>query len=779
MRFTDFMDNPGSQVEKSVNNRVKEIQHRTDYCRLRANVGYQVVGVDDVFIINETRSFHLSGRVYPVLLPLLQQGFPLSELLQSPPAGISLSELAFAIKNLTQYRLINHFPEDDSTSNGLFWDSLGLDPARGNAHLRASTVAVLDLSGSLDLTGLCASLAKQAITVHTDQHHSATLSVVLVDDYLDPRLEAINQEFQEQKRPWLLAKPAGELIWIGPFFIPGQTACWQCLQHRIQFRRKLAGYLSAQGEVGKPPRTAQFSCVDELASALVCAEVTKFIALQGIEVLPEQLPTLNQVLTINALNYEREEHAVIQRAQCPCCGNASFMAEQQSRPIDFKQIAKVQHREGGLRQRSAQQIVDHLKHHISPVIGIIGVTNTLTLTGDEQDITTSVAAEHNFALIDSSSSFQQERIRSCSGGKGKTAIAAMAGALCESIERFSGVFQGDEKRLSARMAELPNAIHPNACLLYSEAQFQRREQHNLTASRMTWIPERFDPEQTIEWTPLWSLTHQAFYYLPTTYCFYGYARLNQCAFAKADSNGCAAGSSLAEAVLQGFLELVERDAASIWWYNRRRQPGLDLDSFNDPYLRAVEQYYIRNGMRMWVLDISSDLGVPCFVALCAKVGAPSEQITFAFGAHFDARIALVRAVSELNQIMPNVTLDANTTLKSLGVEAADWWRKVRLVDHAWLLASAEPTRKVQDYPDMRKLDLNEALQKCIDIAHQHGLNLLVLDQSRPDTGLSVVKVVVPSLRHFWPRFAPGRLYDGCDGHSEEHESQLNPWPIFI
>jgi hypothetical protein len=37
--------------------------------------------------------------------------------------------------------------------------------------------------------------------------------------------------------------------------------------------------------------------------------------------------------------------------------------------------------------------------------------------------------------------------------------------------------------------------------------------------------------------------------------------------------------------------------------------------------------------------------------------------------------------------------------------------------------------------------------------------VLVLDQTRPEIGMSVAKVIVPGLRHFWPRFAPGRLYD--------------------
>ena len=37
--------------------------------------------------------------------------------------------------------------------------------------------------------------------------------------------------------------------------------------------------------------------------------------------------------------------------------------------------------------------------------------------------------------------------------------------------------------------------------------------------------------------------------------------------------------------------------------------------------------------------------------------------------------------------------------------------------------------------------------------------MLVLNQTRPEIDLAVVKVVVPGLRRCWNRFAPGRLYD--------------------
>jgi ribosomal protein S12 methylthiotransferase accessory factor len=61
--------------------------------------------------------------------------------------------------------------------------------------------------------------------------------------------------------------------------------------------------------------------------------------------------------------------------------------------------------------------------------------------------------------------------------------------------------------------------------------------------------------------------------------------------------------------------------------------------------------------------------------------------------------------------------------------------------------------------------------------------MLVLDQTRPDIGLPVVKVLVPGLRHFWARYAPGRLYDvpvqmGWLAQPLREE-QLNPVPMFL
>ena len=47
----------------------------------------------------------------------------------------------------------------------------------------------------------------------------------------------------------------------------------------------------------------------------------------------------------------------------------------------------------------------------------------------------------------------------------------------------------------------------------------------------------------------------------------------------------------------------------------------------------------------------------------------------------------------------------------------------------------------------------------MDLAKRAGLDFLVLDQTRPDIDVPVARVIVPGLRHFYRRFAPGRLYD--------------------
>lgn len=752
--------------------------------RLKRHLQCQVLDHENAFVVGEAVSLHLQGRAYPWLLPRLAQGVSLLALLDNPPQGITAREIAFALAHLRRQGVLNDFPlstpgaaaPDQIHRDAVFWDAQGVPLDEAAWRIGAARVALLDLRDGASSLALRAMLGEAGLQV-VDGAQAATLRVVLVDDPLDERLDGINRAQLAQRAPWMLAKPSGEVGWLGPLFLPagaGGTGCWQCLQQRLRYRRKVDQYLRLHGAqpVSQAVRASGFSGAENVAFAMLCAEVVKFVALgPGAAALP----TAGHVVTFAGGALSLARHPVVRRPQCPACGDAGWVGAQQRRPVRLPPTGHIASREAGLRLQTAQEIVETLQVHVSAVTGIIGATCDVSLPDDAHGVTTSMAAEHNFALLDHDSSFLQERIRGCAGGKGRNPSQVKASALAESIERFSGVYQGDEARTTSRMEDLAHAIHPNDCLLFSEAQFAQRARINAAGSRISHVPEPFDVREVCEWTPLWSLTEERFYHLPTALCFYGHARDVNWRYGRADSNGCAAGSHLAEAIVQGCLELVERDAAALWWYNRLVRKGVALRSFDDPYLLGVSQYFETQGLDFWVLDISSDLAVPCFAALCARRSAGPQHITYAFGAHFDAGIALTRAVSELLQILPNVGQGGARTLKSLGEEAQAWWQGARLSDHPYLLAAGDPHER-GDYADARHMDLDAALRRCLDLAVTHGLNLLVLDQTRPDTGLHVAKVVIPSLRHFWPRFAPGRLYRPRPGLGE---ADLNPCPIFI
>jgi ribosomal protein S12 methylthiotransferase accessory factor len=82
-----------------------------------------------------------------------------------------------------------------------------------------------------------------------------------------------------------------------------------------------------------------------------------------------------------------------------------------------------------------------------------------------------------------------------------------------------------------------------------------------------------------------------------------------------------------------------------------------------------------------------------------------------------------------------------------------------LRDHAYLKPNGHALVRPQRNSTFGGLDKREQVMACVNIAKRYGLDFLVLDQTRPDIGVPVVRVIVPGLRHFYRRFAPGRLYD--------------------
>jgi ribosomal protein S12 methylthiotransferase accessory factor len=298
------------------------------------------------------------------------------------------------------------------------------------------------------------------------------------------------------------------------------------------------------------------------------------------------------------------------------------------------------------------------------------------------------------------------------------------------------------------------------------------------------VPARFDRARAIDWTPAWSLTLHHTAWLPTAYCYYRYRLPADHEFCHADSNGCAAGNTLQEAILQGFLELVERDACAAWWYNGVRRPAIDLASFRDPFFDAMAAEFDRHDRELLAIDLTADLGIPVVAAMTWR-RRDGGRVHLGLGSHLEARLAVSRALAELNQ-------GAGFDLRHEGDGRHDellehdhrrWLAEATIENRPYLRPDPACVKRAGDFHDCSTRDLADDLRWCVERLRAHGLELIVLEHTRPDIAFPVVRVVVPGLRHFWQRLAPGRLYDVpvALGWLERplSEEELNPIPIFF
>ncbi|MCP4627182.1 MAG: TOMM precursor leader peptide-binding protein, partial [bacterium] len=543
-------------------------------------------------------------------------------------------------------------------------------------------------------------------------------------------------------------------------FQPGETGCWACAAQRLRSNRQMERYILDHTDRSNPIITSRAHLAASLALGynLTAVEATKWL------ISPKATSLLGKIITVDLYGRKSREHVLVRRPQCPECGHGKDRNQTHPGPLHLVSRKKEFCEDGGHRTHTPRQTYERYKHHISPILGT--VTELRPAFGPKSQLVPSYIAGHNFAMGIDSIVFLQESLRGMSGGKGSTEIQAKVSGLCEAIERYSGLYAGDEYRIRGTYADLkPEAIHPNDCMGFSEEQYQHRRKLNVSnpRSRCLLIPDPFDGNLTIDWTPAWSLTGEKFRYLPAAYCYYGHPEFGESRWCNPDSNGSAAGNTLEEAILQGFMELIERDAVALWWYNRIKRPAVDLGSFNLPYVDAILDYYDRLHRRLWVPDITSDLNIATFACISPCSNRPSEDIVLGFGAHFDPKIALLRAITEVNQFLPSILLtnpDGSTQYLFGDDLAVEWWRTARIQDHDYLLPdSDQPSVRYADVHDPSSDDLLTDIDTCIQIARKSDLEFLVLDQTRPDIGLNVVKVAIPEICHFWRRLGKARLYN--------------------
>jgi bacteriocin biosynthesis cyclodehydratase domain-containing protein len=665
-----------------------------------------------------------SGAMFAKLATLIDGSQRQQEILDAFEDG-DREAAAAAISELQRSGvLVEGWDGDVAEDTAAWWSSQLVQPRAAAARIRDAAVHVQAL-GEIDVRPTIEALTDAGLRL-ADR---GELAVVLVDNYLDDGLVDLNMQALQEAQSWMLAQLRTAEILVGPVFSPGRGPCWECLADRLRRKRAVERRLRSLAAAAEDRRVRVSGLLSQrtLGPTLVATEALRWIAGSRTE-----LETT--ILSFDLRTWHSARHRVVWRPQCRSCGVPDASVHRHAAPIDIRR-GRPRRSGRGLRAVPPSITLERFEHHISPITGVV---NELTKRGSEYLHV--YAAPKRSVRINGDRRGWQFVMGMSSSGKGTSDEGARASALCEALQVHSGHVFGDEPSREGTFEELGNAaVHPNEYMQFSDRQFDERDRWNEQELWSRLVPERFDPCDRIAWSPVWSLTHRQERLLPTALCYLGAgADVPGSRYCVAVTNGTAAGNTIEEAILHGLLELIERDHVALWWYNRTRAPAVDLESIDDPWLSQLRDHASRQGRELWALDLTADLGIP--VAICVVASADGSGMGMGFGAYPDLRGAVIRAATELAQLGLGSTVAMDQRLHFVRPDPQSLPRACSSETHF-------------------SGDLIGALDRCREAVERQGMELLVLDQTRPDIGLPVVRVLVPGLRHYWPRFGAGRLYD--------------------
>jgi len=327
-------------------------------------------------------------------------------------------------------------------------------------------------------------------------------------------------------------------------------------------------------------------------------------------------------------------------------------------------------------------------------------------------------------------------------GKGATVEESRISAIMEGIERYSAEVHDRDLRV-ALYQELEGrepVVNPQDLILPEGA---------LTDRFMSWC-EGYD---IVNNKTLWVPAYAVFHPVPP----------RQRGLFRTNTNGLASGNTLEEAIFHALSEVIERDAWSL--VETTRDTGPVVVGIDDPVIRDMQKKFADAQVEVKVRDITSDIGIPTIAAVADDVLLKDPSLlTIGIGTHTSARIAVMRALTEVAQSRLTQIHGAreDTTLaemrKRMGYDRAKrinryWYRDNGTVDYA-------------DIPSSDTDDFQKDIQNIIDALGKKGLDrVIVVDLTREEIGIPVVRVIVPGLEVF--AMDPERRGERVK-HAEDH-----------
>jgi ribosomal protein S12 methylthiotransferase accessory factor len=317
-------------------------------------------------------------------------------------------------------------------------------------------------------------------------------------------------------------------------------------------------------------------------------------------------------------------------------------------------------------------------------------------------------------------------------GVGLSLQEAFQGCIGEGIEYLSQLQTGSD------VLETSDAGDPAAALGRSGQDF-------LAA----FAAHRLRPDAKLSWHRATRLSDHCEVLLPADLCLRRPPDRREIEPPFPLSTGSAAGTSWDAAALHGMLELIERDAASLWWRGGNRggliPPQHEAQIMAEALLPRLRQN--ATGRRSWLLDITTDIGVPCVAA----VSCSADGFGFAFGlaARPTLKVAARSAILEMCQLELALAVVEAKRRESgeaaLNARDRGHRRRATMID-ADRSPLLQPVPERKQHMAVDTTDPGAVLQLIGDRLGQFGIETFGLDLTRPRFAVPVARVIAPGLQ---------------------------------
>ena len=142
--------------------------------------------------------------------------------------------------------------------------------------------------------------------------------VIAAQDCFEPEeLAALNEAALQLQLPWSLVCFDGYEGWVGPTFVPGQTACFSCFRRRLFASAAEPKHIFLEPGVKVHRVPSPWSAGSETAAWI--SLITALFALELVGVTEGRGFTLNHLLVVHRLNLTFQRESVLRLPRCQAC----------------------------------------------------------------------------------------------------------------------------------------------------------------------------------------------------------------------------------------------------------------------------------------------------------------------------------------------------------------------------------------------------------------------------------------------------------------------------